>query len=256
MCRRYRLRVLTTLLDGRVFAERTGDAAPTVLALHGWGRTRADLLPVVKGHAALVPDLPGFGSSPAPERPWGSRDYAELLAPLLGDGTAWTVLGHSFGGRVAVQLAALRPDLVQRVVLTGVPLLRRQQQARSPLAYRLARELHRRGALPEAVLDRARQRYGSQDYRAASGVMRDTLVRLVNEDYADVLPRLHMPVDLVWGAHDDAAPLEMAGRALDLLPAGTLQQSDTSGHLLDAGLVDLLRTRLAAPARPGAATPA
>jgi len=97
--------MLTALLDGAVLAERTGTGAARVLALHGWGRTRADLLPAVEGRDALVPDLPGFGASPPPPTAWGSREYAEQLAPLLAEG-GWTVVGHSFGGRVAVQLAA------------------------------------------------------------------------------------------------------------------------------------------------------
>jgi pimeloyl-ACP methyl ester carboxylesterase len=53
-----------------------------------------------------------------------------------------------------------------------------------------------------------------------------------------------MPVDLVWGALDTAAPLDMARRAVDLIPDGALHVSDSSGHLLDPALVALLRTRL------------
>jgi pimeloyl-ACP methyl ester carboxylesterase len=74
--------------------------------------------------------------------------------------------------------------------------------------------------------------------------MRDTLVRLVNEDYRDLLPAIDVPVELVWGAGDTAAPLEMAREAAGLLPQATLTVSDTSAHLLDPALVALLRERL------------
>jgi pimeloyl-ACP methyl ester carboxylesterase len=74
--------------------------------------------------------------------------------------------------------------------------------------------------------------------------MRDTLVRLVNEDYRELLPRIPMPVELVWGAWDTAAPLTMVTQAQPLFPAATLTVSPTSGHLLDAELVALLRERL------------
>jgi pimeloyl-ACP methyl ester carboxylesterase len=233
---------LTALLGGSVLAERSGDD-PKVLALHGWGRTRADWAPVLQGTAALAVDLPGFGASPEPPAAWGSREYAELLAPLLADG-GWTVLGHSFGGRVAVQLAAGWPDAVDRVVLTGVPLLRRTSSGKAPLGFRAAKWLHAKGLLSDERMEAERRKRGSADYRAAQGVMRDTLVRLVNEDYRALLPDVKAPVSMVWGMHDTAAPLAMAKEAVTLFPSATLAISEASGHLLDDALVDLLREAL------------
>lgn len=233
---------LTALLGGSVLAEKSGDD-PKVLALHGWGRTRADWAAVLRDQQALAVDLPGFGASPEPPAAWGSREYAELLAPLLVDG-GWTLLGHSFGGRVAVQLAAGWPEGVERVVLTGVPLLRRTAGGKAPMAFRAAKWLHGKGLLSEERMEAERRKRGSADYRAAHGVMRDTLVRLVNEDYRALLPDVKAPVSLVWGQHDTAAPLAMAKEAADLLPSATLSISATSGHLLDEGLVALLREAL------------
>lgn len=236
---------LTALLDGAVLAEKTGPAA-RVLALHGWARTRADLLPAVAGVAALVPDLPGSGASPPPPAAWGSREFAELLAPVLAEG-GWTVVGHSFGGRIAVQLAAGWPELVSELVLTGVPLLRRTTAAgQSVLAFRAMKRLNRLGVVSDDRMEAERRKRGSADYRAAHGVMRDCLVRLVNEDYRDLLGAITAPVSMVWGASDTAAPLEMARQAQALLPGATLTVSPTSGHLLDQPLLDLLRKRLAA----------
>ena len=234
---------LTALLDGAVMAEKTGPTA-RVLALHGWGRGRADLLPAVVGVDALVPDLPGFGASPAPPTGWGSREYAEQLAPLLAEG-GWTVVGHSFGGRIAVQLAAGWPSLVSGVVLTGVPLLRRTPSGSAPLGFRVVKRLSQLGLLSDARLEAERRKRGSADYRAAQGVMRDCLVRLVNEDYRDLLGGIAAPVSMVWGAADTAAPLDMAREAQALCAAATLTVSPTSGHLLDEALLALLRERLA-----------
>jgi pimeloyl-ACP methyl ester carboxylesterase len=235
---------LTALLGGAVLAEKTGTETPRVLALHGWGRTRADWLPALTGTSALAVDLPGFGASPPPPMAWGSRDYAELLAPLLVDG-GWTVAGHSLGGRVAVHLAAGWPDLVSKVVLTGVPqLLRATSTSKAPLAFRLAKKANQMGLLPDAKMEQQRRKRGSADYRNAEGVMRDTLVKLVNEDYRAELGRIVAPVEMVWGASDSAAPLSMAREALALLAKATLTVSDSSGHLLDEALYALLRERL------------
>ncbi|MCW2544085.1 MAG: hypothetical protein JWM40_1637 [Frankiales bacterium] len=233
---------LTALLDGRVLAEKTGER-PRILALHGWGRTRADWLPALT-HPALAVDLPGFGASPAPPAPWGSREYAELLAPVLADG-GWTVAGHSLGGRIAVHLAAGWPELVDKLVLTGVPsLLRRPGTTKAPLPYRLAKRAHGLGLLSAEAMEKQRRKHGSADYRAAEGVMRDTLVRLVNEDYRDLLPVITAPVELVWGENDTAAPLAMVEEAAGLIQKADLVVAPGSGHLLDEALYALLRDRL------------
>lgn len=233
---------LTALLDGAVLAEKTGDA-PRVLALHGWARSRADWLPALTGVSALAVDLPGFGASPPPPVGWGSRQYAEALAPLLTDG-GWTVAGHSFGGRVAVQLAAGWPSLVDKVVLTGVPLLRSPSSGKAPLGFRLAKQANKLGVLSDAKMEEQRRKRGSADYRNATGVLRDTLVKLVNEDYRSELALIEAPVEMVWGAADTAAPLSMAKQAAALMSEATLTVSDTSGHLLDDALYALLRDRL------------
>jgi pimeloyl-ACP methyl ester carboxylesterase len=233
---------LTALLGGSVLAEKTG-RSPRVLALHGWGRTRADWQPVLKGVPSLAADLPGFGASPEPPEPWGSREYAELLAPLVADG-GWTLVGHSFGGRVAVHLASGWPEAFDRVVLTGVPLLRRAGGGKAPLSFRLAKRAHRMGLVSEERMEAERRKHGSPDYRAAQGVMRDTLVRVVNEDYRDLLPLVKAPVSMVWGALDTAAPLAVAQEAAALFPSARLVVSESSGHLLDQALVTLLRDEL------------
>jgi len=234
---------LTALLDGAVLAERTGDD-PKVLALHGWGRTRADWLPALT-RAALAVDLPGFGASPEPPSAWGSREYAELLAPLLSSG-GWTVAGHSLGGRIALHLAHGWPSLVDRLVLTGVPsLLRQPSSGKAPLGFRLAKKANALGLLSDQKMEAERRKRGSADYRAAQGVMRDTLVRLVNEDYRDLLPGITAPVELVWGSADTAAPLAMVREAVTLFPRATLTVAEGSGHLLDAALLGLLKERLA-----------
>lgn len=187
--------------------------------MHGWGRDRHDLLDALGGREVVAVDLPGFGSSPAPPTSWGAREYAERVASLVAEtgGDPYVVVGHSFGGRVAVCLASARPDLVAGLVLTGVPLFRVSTRRRSPLRYRVVRAASRLGLVPESRLEAARQRHGSADYKAATGVMRDVLVRVVNEDYRDELGRIGCPVALCWGENDTAAPVAIAREAAGIV---------------------------------------
>jgi pimeloyl-ACP methyl ester carboxylesterase len=228
--------VLRAYAGGSLFGTLVGQEPPTVVALHGWGRTGKDLVPLLDGLDGVAFDLPGFGASPPPPEAWGAADYAACVAAALeeavgeGRGEAFTVVGHSFGGRVAVCLAERRPDLVRGLVLTGVPLVRLAEPRRPPLGYRLVKGLRRLRLVSEDRLESARHHYGSADYRAASGVMRAVLVRVVNESYDRQLASLACPVELVWGEGDQEAPVTVAERAVDLIPNAELTVVPGAGH--------------------------
>jgi pimeloyl-ACP methyl ester carboxylesterase len=80
-------------------------------------------------------------------------------------------------------------------------------------------------------MERARQRHGSADYRAAEGVMRDVLVRLVNERYEESLAAIACPVELVWGDDDPEVPPAVARALAAALPGATLTFCPGAGHL-------------------------
>lgn len=226
---------LRTFLDGTLFAERqtADDGRPTVVVLHGWQRDRHDLAAVVAGRDAVLFDLPGHGASPPPPAAWGSADYATAVAGAI-DALALdhpvTVLGHSFGGRVGVHLAAARPDLVGGLVLTGVPLLRVTPAYTPPWHYRLVRWGHRRRLVPDSVMQRLRERNGSADYKAASGMMREVFVRVVNETYGEQLRATSCPVAFVWGERDTAAPLAIAEQARAMVTTLAAYEVVDAGH--------------------------
>ncbi len=214
-----------------------------VVALHGWGRTHGDFAPSLGPGApdgplsTVAPDLPGFGATPPPTVAWGSHEYAAAVAAMLdaadGPGPGPVVVGHSLGGRIALRLAAARPDLVGALVLTGAPLVPPTgRPRRPPLGFRAARALHRVHVVGEARMERARRRHGSADYRAAQGVMRDVLVRLVNERYEDALAAVRCPVELVWGDDDTEAPVVGARVLATAIPGARLTLSRGAGHLL------------------------
>jgi len=201
--------------------------------MHGWGRDRRDFAEVLVGLDAIAIDLPGFGTSVEPAAATGAAGYADLVAPTLDefDGPA-VLVGHSFGGRVAVHLAVLRPEKVGAMVLAGVPLLPRTEiRSRTPSAsYRLIRAMHRAGWVGDDRMEQARQRYGSADYRAARGVMRDVLIKVVNESYETMLSEIQQPVQLVWGANDRDVPPEIARRAVAHLARAELTVLEGVGH--------------------------
>jgi len=197
---------IQALADGRVLAERIGGSPARVVALHGWGRTGADFTGLLAGLDAVAIHLPGFGPAAAPDAVWGTDDYARLVAEAIEPLGPVVVVGHSFGGRIAVRLAASRPGLVSGLVLTGAPLVRLAPVSKPTLSYRIAKALNRIGLIPDSTMEARRKKAGSTDYNAAQGIMRDIMVKTVNETYDDDLTRITAPTWLVWGENDTAAP--------------------------------------------------
>lgn len=238
--------MITSLAGGRVLAEKHGSTPPKVVALHGWARDGGDFSTVLSGLDAVSIHLPGHGPAPAPDEVWGSEQYAALVAEAIAAYAPVVIVAHSFGGRVAVRLAAERPELVRGLVLTGVPLVRLAPPSAPPLSFRVARWANGVGLLSDARMDALRNQRGSSDYRNAQGVMRGILVRLVNETYDAELAALAAgttPLRFVWGEHDTAAPTdagrvaaERAGAQFRVVPGGR--------HLLEGDLELAVREEL------------
>ncbi len=240
---------LRAFADGALFADATGSGPPRVIALHGWARRGADFRSALAGLDALAVDLPGFGASPPPEEVMGAEGYAAQVANLLeGLDRPPVLVGHSFGGRVAVCLAARYPDRVGPLVLTGAPLVRIAPSRKPSLGYRAVRALNRVGVIGDERMERLRRERGSADYRAASGVMRDILVKVIHESYEPQLQVLSSPVTLLWGSVDREVPLEVAREALRVIAdAGgraELEVLEGVGHLVPVQAPDLLRTAI------------
>ena len=246
--------------DGSILADHREGEPPCLLALHGWGRDRRDMGPLLDatGYKSVAPDLPGFGASAAPPRAWGAATYASVLAEqVLGDsGAPHVVVGHSFGGRVGVCLAANHPETVSGLVLMGVPLLRLGAARRPSVRYRLIRASVRTRLVSPSRLEAARRRFGSDDYRAASGVMRDVLVRVVNEDYRAELERVRCPVALVWGAQDRVVPPLVASRAVEHIgQVALLTYVEGVGHDVHVDALENVVKAVSAVAGPSAEPP-
>jgi len=236
--------VLATLGSSSFVGNKHGTGEPKVLALHGWGRSGSDFDRVLSGTNALALHLPGFGSAGAPPEAWSPGDYAEHLASALAGHCQVILVGHSFGGRVAIRLAARYPHLVRSLVLTGVPLIKRTPAKKAPVPFRLAKRARSLGILSESRMEILRNRYGSADYRNAQGVMRGVLVAAIGEDYFADAAQIDVPVTMVWGEWDQPAPLAGAQKALEYFPHATLRVVPGAFHLLEGNLEQELAVAL------------
>lgn len=214
-----------------------GSGAPVVV-LHGWGGRIESMMPVITcletAFRVLSFDLPGFGQALPPRGTWGTPDYAAFVRDLLGEagvGRAHFV-GHSYGAKTSLYLAACHQELVDKLVLVGSSGLRSapSMQVRTRrAASKLAKAAGAFGAPGEALRRRIHDRIASTDYKEA-GAMRPILVRVVNEDLKPFLPRVAAPTLLVWGSEDDAVPLAHARAMERLIPDAGLVVFEGAGH--------------------------
>lgn len=218
-----------------------GSGRPLLL-LHGWGVSSELFAPILDalqpGRRLIVPDLPGFGATPEPDAPWSVHEYADWCIALLDHlGVEHCdLIGHSNGGRIGIVIAAEHPGRVDRMVLAGSAGIRPRRTLRGAArvrTYKALRAIERSGALPAGIRHTAGRRAdlrGSADYRAVSGTMRGTLVRIVNEDLRGMLPDLRIPVLLIWGDRDTETPIDDGRLMEQLIPDAGLVVFEGAGH--------------------------
>ena len=122
---------LQLLKDGKTFAEINSDE-PKICFLHGWGRSSNDFSKISNKFESIAIDLPGFGKSEEPQNSMNPKEYAEHLINLIPD-TVQVLVGHSFGGKIAVHMSFIRE--YKKLVLIGTPLIRKNPQRN--LSFRL-----------------------------------------------------------------------------------------------------------------------
>lgn len=222
----------------RVWYGRSGTGHPVVL-LHGWGASSATMALVhddlARSYDVTAIDLPGHGRSGLPPDAWGTAGYSACVLAVMDRLRIHRphLLGHSFGGRIALDLAARHPDRVGKLVLVSsaglIPPRSAGYYVRAGLA-RVARAVAKVGGpRGKALRTRVYSKVASPDY-AQAGPMRATFVKVVNEDLAPLLPSVEVPTLLIWGDRDAETPLGVGRRMARLIPGASLAVIEGAGH--------------------------
>lgn len=199
-----------------------------IVYLHGWG-TNLDWFNPLKdsllqcGRHILL-DFPGFGESDRPKTVWGTEMYATFVYRFLEqlEIQQCIVIGHSFGGRVAIRLAHRYPNLVKGMVLIASAGLKRELPFLKRLKIKTIRKIANLATtvlpdkLGQNIRNRLYDKIASRDYKQA-GEMRPIFVKVVNENLAPLLQEIETPSLLLWGEEDTETPPSVGRQMKDYL---------------------------------------
>lgn len=219
-----------------------GEGSPVIL-MHGWGCTHQTVKSIAdvcrKSHTVYNVDFPGFGNSTEPsadQAAWGVEEYTQVIEAMAkAEGIVNPILiGHSFGGRVAIVFASRNE--VEKVVLVdaaGVKPRRKPGYYIKVYSFKTAKWWYNLIYGKERArqrIDKLRNRRGSSDYANSSPTMKAILSKVVNEDLCHLMPRIKAPTLLIWGREDTATPLSDAQIMEKLIPDAGLVAFEGCGH--------------------------
>lgn len=204
----------------------------SLLILHGWGsnsmrwqRVKESL--EKKGIEVLVLDLPGFGRIPSPTKAWGRDDYINWIfqkvkdynpptaqqGKLYNNWQKFNLLGHSFGGGLAVKIAATFPERIEKLILLSPAIIQRKS-IKTYLFYYISYLGKKVFSLPgfkifhplaEKLIYKLA---GTKDYYVADGIMKETMKKIGKEESLEmILEKIKIPTLILWGKKDDVLPI-------------------------------------------------
>ena len=230
-----------------------GDGKIPVVLLHGWGVSGDKYVELI-GYLSqfsifnfqfsiIIPDLPGFGKSDEPKENWELDDYVEfvdefiekisrkrkgfeLIKDLLKkfDSTKAVyreekikpiLIGHSFGGMIAIKYAVKYPEKIDKLILTGAAGIKHKLTVKQKILFVLVKAGKTLFSLP--VINNFKKpvfklfskiaRSRKKDYYSASPRMKEIMKNILAEDLTSCLDKIKSPTLLVWGREDKTTPL-------------------------------------------------
>ena len=233
-----------------------------ILILHGWRVPVERYFPLENlflkaGFKVFVPQLPGFetdkkhtGSdrmgSPGVERIRKSivrgytlDNYIDFVINFLKQKKIDKVflVGHSFGGRVAIKLSTLHPEKVKALLLTGVPAIRDKNLKRT--IFLILAKLGKAACTipPFCLLKQGARKIlygvaGEWNYYQTNGVLKQTFKKIVNENLEPLLSKIKIPTLLLWGEKDQIVPVSIAQKIFAKIPKTDLIIISNTSHKL------------------------
>lgn len=195
-----------------------------IIILHGWGHN-GDLwanLAQQLGKDSFAIDMPGFGEEPLVQDDWGVPNYAEWVTKKISKHREVILVGHSFGGRIASEIASKNPVWLRALILSGAPCLYRPS-----LFIKIRIQIYKTSKVFAPRILRSLFYYGDLK---KSGEMEKIFRKVVIFDQTNQLRNIKAPTLVIWGGKDKQVPLRIAHEVNSLIRNSELKVIENTGH--------------------------
>ena len=190
------------------------------------------------GYRVFVPDLPGFGESPPPPRPWSIDDYVKWVREYCGKNhlPRFFLLGHSFGGRVAIKFAVAHPESILGLILVsagGAEASETLANLKKKVLRGISPVVKKFSFLPGYSFFRKgfyRLILRKTDYLEARGVMKETFRKVIAESLIPYLPQIKNKTLIIWGRKDRLLPLREGILMKERIPNAEIKILENINH--------------------------
>lgn len=239
-----------------LYCEYLINEKPPIVLIHGFASstyTFRRVIPFLQKHYSVIAiDLPGFGKSDkSTSFIYSFQNYAKLLLECMNqfEYANFSIVAHSMGGQIALNMALLAPERVSKLVLLcSSGYLKRARKVLiytsylplfDKLAYYYVQKKGVRHHLNNVFFDKTLindemiEEFGKP--LSEKGFYK-ALIRLLRHREGDLLPNqlqdIHVPTLLIWGEEDRVVPLEIGKRLVRDLPDARLITYKKTGHLI------------------------
>ena len=211
-----------------------GQGKKNLIFLHGWGSNALIWQNIIskidqKQFCIYTLDLPGFGNSALPKKSFSISDYTEVISEFISKLNLKNniLIGHSFGGRIAIKLAATHPNLIKKLILVDSAGIKVDKKFTNYLA-KIVKPIFKPKFMQKSRM-LIYKKIGAQDY-ANSGELKETFKKIINEDLTSYLDRIKLPVLIIWGEDDQETPLQFAQIMKEKINNSQLKIIKDAGH--------------------------
>jgi pimeloyl-ACP methyl ester carboxylesterase len=222
------------LIEYDIFGEKNYEGV--LVVLHGWGRNKGDwkrfaeTVSVEKRLQVILIDLPGFGGSTIPTEVIDSYDYSRYVMEFISKLgiKKYSLLGHSFGGKVAIIIAA-ESDNVERLFLVSPSgILKNYFKMILGFVAIVFRFLFS-WILPDRFMEKFANYFRSKDYKQ-SGEMSKIFKKTVNQGVTKEAKNIGTKTLIVWGSNDKETPLAASKKLRKLISESSIRIVWEAGH--------------------------
>lgn len=208
----------------------------TLVFLHGWGVDSKLWFKIVpelidKNYSMYFLDLPGFGQSQIPETTYDVDDYKKIVYEFVKKLELKNInlIGHSFGGRITIKLAAENPEFLEKIVLVDTAGIVTSSKIKKITA--LIAKVISPIFKPSFMQPLRRKLYffiGSEYLENEK--LSKIFSKVVSENLTRLLTLIKKPTLILWGKNDNVTPLYYGELMNKLIPKSRLIIFEKAGH--------------------------